>query len=70
MILHCERSYFGVPGGELALEELAEVRGVETAEWFGLVLGVATDDHEKRVLAPLAPDELDDLPRPLNPTSM
>lgn len=69
-ILFVQLPPFGVPGGELALEELAEVRGVEIAEWFGLVLGVATDDHEKRVLAPLAPDELDDLPRPLNPTSV
>ena len=40
------------------------------AEWFGLVRGVATDDHEKRVLAPVAPDELEDLARPVNPTSV
>ena len=59
-----------MPGGELALEELAEVKGVEIAEWFGLVRGVATDDHEKRVLAPDAPDELEDLPRLVKPTSV
>ena len=70
VVFESGKTYLGVFGGELALEELAEVSGVEMAEWFGLVRGVATEDQEKRVLAPVAPDELDDLPRPVKPTSV
>ena len=42
------KNHLGDVGGELALLELALVRGVEIAEWFGLVFGVETEDHENR----------------------